>query len=172
MIPMKIGGELTIPIAVFSKGLQGLLQQQLPLIMMVIVTVTFIMTFIAKTFQPAFIKKSDFFYNLLNVSAFWYIVRFCGMVFAILTYFKIGPEAVYADSTGGTLLFDLLPVLFSVFLFAGLFLPFLLNFGLLELCGSLTKKFMRPVFKLPGRSSIDCMAWRRNDRRSPDEQTV
>ncbi|KRT90177.1 YjiH family protein [Bacillus glycinifermentans] len=158
MIPIKIGGELTIPIAVFSKGLQGLLQQQLPLIMMVIVTVTFILTFIAKTFQPAFIKKSDFFYNLLNVSTFWYIVRFCGMVFAILTYFKIGPEAVYADSTGGTLLFDLLPVLFSVFLFAGLFLPFLLNFGLLELCGSLTKKFMRPVFKLPGRSSIDCMA--------------
>ncbi|VEH82445.1 nucleoside recognition domain-containing protein [Bacillus licheniformis] len=80
------------------------------------------------------------------------------MIFAVMAYFKIGPEAVYAKSTGGTLLFSLLPVLFSVFLFAGLFLPFLLNFGLLELCGALMKNLMRPVFKLPGRSSIDCMA--------------
>lgn len=158
IIPVKIEGNLTIPIAVFSNALQKLLQQQLPLIMTVIVTATFILTFITKTFHPAFIKKSEFFYNLLNVSLFWYIVRLFGMIFAVMAYFKIGPEAVYADSTGGTLLFSLLPVLFSVFLFAGLFLPFLLNFGLLELCGALMKKLMRPVFKLPGRSSIDCMA--------------
>jgi nucleoside recognition membrane protein YjiH len=158
MIPVKIEGNLTIPIAVFSNALQKLLQQQLPLIMTVIVTATFILTFITKTFHPAFIKKSEFFYNLLNVSLFWYIVRLVGMIFAVMAYFKIGPEAVYADSTGGTLLFSLLPVLFSVFLFAGLFLPFLLNFGLLELCGALMKNLMRPVFKLPGRSSIDCMA--------------
>lgn len=157
MIPVKIEGNLTIPIAVFSNALQKLLQQQLPLIMTVIVTATFILTFYHQTFHPAFIK-SEFFYNLLNVSLFWYIVRLVGMIFAVMAYFKIGPEAVYADSTGGTLLFSLLPVLFSVFLFAGLFLPFLLNFGLLELCGALMKNLMRPVFKLPGRSSIDCMA--------------
>src|SRR5699024_3150316 len=48
--------------------------------------------------------------------------------------------------------------LFSVFLFAGMFLPFLLNFGLLELVGALMTKVMRPLFKLSGRSSIDCMA--------------
>ncbi|MBG9914566.1 membrane protein [Bacillus sonorensis] len=158
MIPIKVGKDLTIPIAVFSNGLEKLLHEHLPFIMMLIVSATFILTFITKTFHPTIIKKSEFFYNLLNVSVFWYVVRFFGMVFAVLTYFKIGPEAVYAESTGGTLLFNLLPVLFSVFLFAGLFLPFLLNFGLLELFGALMKKLMRPIFKLPGRSSIDCMA--------------
>ena len=45
-----------------------------------------------------------------------------------------------------------------VFLFAGLLLPLLLNFGLLELFGSLLTKIMRPIFNLPGRSAIDCMA--------------
>ncbi|KAA6474767.1 YjiH family protein [Bacillus swezeyi] len=158
MIPVKIEGNLTIPIAFFSNALQELLHQQLPFIMMIIVAATFILTFITKTFHPFFMKKSEFFYNLMNVSLFWYLVRLLGMIFAVMTYFKIGPEAVFADSTGGTLLFELLPVLFSVFLFAGLFLPFLLNFGLLELCGALMKKLMRPIFKLPGRSSIDCMA--------------
>src|SRR5699024_4906485 len=59
--------------------------------------------------------------------------------------------------TGGMLLDDLLHVLFSVFLFAGLFLPLLMNFGLLELFGTLMTKIMRPLFKLPGRSSIDSL---------------
>ncbi|MDA1476772.1 YjiH family protein [Bacillus changyiensis] len=158
MVPIKNGEKLTIPIAVLSDALKELLNHQLPFIMMMIVTVTFILTFITKTFHPSLIKKSDFFNNLLNVSFFWYVIRFFGMIFAIMTFFKVGPSAVYSGSTGGTLLNSLLPVLFSVFFFAGLFLPFLLNFGLLELFGALMKKFMRPVFKLPGRSSIDCMA--------------
>ena len=34
----------------------------------------------------------------------------------------------------------------------------LLNFGLLEFAGTLLSKIMRPVFNLPGRSAIDCLA--------------
>ena len=65
---------------------------------------------------------------------------------------------IWSENTGGLLLYSLLPILFSVFLFAGLFLPLLLNFGLLEFFGTLLTKIMRPIFKLPGRSSIDCIA--------------
>src|SRR5699024_1778629 len=36
--------------------------------------------------------------------------------------------------------------------------PLLMNFGLLELFGTLMTKIMRPLFKLPGRSSIDALA--------------
>src|SRR6185437_6350798 len=45
--------------------------------------------------------------------------------------------------------------LFTIFLFAGLLLPLLLNFGLLEFFGTMMVKVMRPLFKLPGRSSVD-----------------
>ena len=62
------------------------------------------------------------------------------------------------QSTGQMLLGDLLHVLFAVFLFAGLFLPLLMNFGLLELFGTIMTKVMRPLFRLPGRSSIDSLA--------------
>ena len=53
---------------------------------------------------------------------------------------------------------DLLPVLVTVFTFAGLLLPLLLNYGLLEFFGSIFTIVMRPIFTLPGRSSIDCLA--------------
>ncbi len=52
----------------------------------------------------------------------------------------------------------MLPVLFSVFLFAGLLLPLLLNFGLLEFVGALFTRIMRPLFNLPGRSAVNCIA--------------
>lgn len=75
-----------------------------------------------------------------------------------MVYFKLGSEAIYGENTGQLLLGDLLHVLFSVFLFAGLFLPLLTNFGLLELVGTWMTKIMRPLFKLPGRSAIDALA--------------
>ena len=67
-------------------------------------------------------------------------------------------EIIASPDTGSLVLSDLLPVLFSIFLFAGLFLPLLLDFGLLEFIGSLLVKVMRPIFGLPGRSAIDCIA--------------
>ncbi|MDN6409081.1 MAG: YjiH family protein, partial [Tetragenococcus halophilus] len=48
--------------------------------------------------------------------------------------------------------------LFSIFLFAGLILPFLTDFGMLEFVGVLLTPVMRPLFGLPGRSSVDAVA--------------
>ena len=52
---------------------------------------------------------------------------------------------------------DLLTVLVVIFLLAGLLLPLLLDFGLLEFIGALLTKFMRPLFKIPGRAAVDCI---------------
>ncbi|MDT2047223.1 MULTISPECIES: YjiH family protein [Bacillaceae] len=158
IVPFSYKGELTIPIAILANAVQTMLESQLPLIMTIIVVATAAFTILFKLTKPAFIKNSSFLSSLFLVSWVWTITRFVGAVYVILTYFKIGPEAVWSENTGGTLLYDLIPVLFSVFLFAGLLLPLLLNFGLLELCGALFTKFMRPIFTLPGRSSIDCLA--------------
>src|SRR5699024_12020142 len=60
---------------------------------------------------------------------------------------------------GGVLLSEdcFVTFLFTVFLVAGLLLPLLLHFGLLEFFGTMMVKVMRPLFKLPGRSSIDAL---------------
>ncbi len=79
-------------------------------------------------------------------------------MFIFLTYFHLGSDVITSSDTGGLVLNDLLPTLFCVFFFAGLLLPLLLNFGLLELFGTLLTTIMRPLFNLPGRSAIDCVA--------------
>jgi nucleoside recognition membrane protein YjiH len=160
IIPIPKEDGITIPIAILSGWLQDNIGTLVPAIMTGLITITVIGTFITKAAQPDLIKKSPFFHNLFNVTPVWVAVRVLGAVYAIMTLFKLGPEWVWSDATGGLLLNSegLLTILFSVFLFAGLFLPLLLNFGLLELFGALLTKVMRPLFGLPGRSSIDCLA--------------
>ena len=53
---------------------------------------------------------------------------------------------------------DLIPILVCVFLLAGLLLALLLNYGLLDFFGALLIRIMRPIFNLPGRSALDCVA--------------
>ncbi len=158
MTPITKEDEITIPVAMLAGWVGSLFGSSLPYIMTVIMGLTVIGTLLAKTVKPHFIMGSHFFRNLFNVNALWTAVRIIGLTFAIMTLFKIGPEMVWSDVTGTLLLMDLIPILFSVFLFAGLFLPLLMNFGLLELFGALLTKAMRPIFTLPGRSSIDCLA--------------
>ncbi len=158
MIPIPYQKGVTIPIAILSNWLQGLLGESIPSIMTFIILLTFIGSIITKTVKPSFIMDKPFLASLFDVNPVLFIARGLAAVFAIMTLYKIGPEAIWSENTGGLLLESLLSVLFTVFLFAGLFLPLLLNFGLLELFAALLTKVMRPLFKLPGRSAIDCAA--------------
>lgn len=103
-------------------------------------------------------SKSSFWLDIFATTPIWIIVRIVGAVFGFMAYFEFGPEFIISGDTGNLLLADLLPFLFTIFLFAGLLLPLLLNFGLMEFFGSLLKNIMRPLFRLPGRASIDSMA--------------
>lgn len=156
--PVKLEGQFTIPIALLAGGLKNLLANQLTTIVTVIVTFTGLMTIITKIFQPRYITNHTFLNSLFDITPLWALVRVAGMVFVLSAYFKAGPEHIWSPATGGMVLNDLMPTLFSVFIFAGLLLPLLMNFGLLELLGTMMTRIMRPLFNLPGRSAIDCIA--------------
>ncbi|MFD1036910.1 YjiH family protein [Virgibacillus byunsanensis] len=158
MTPVSSDNGLTIPIALMANWVQDKLANQLSAIMMTIIVITAIITVLAKLLGRDSFNKTPFWYQLFHVSNFWAATRVVAAIFAIMVYFELGPEAVHGPDTGQFLLGDLLHILFAVFLFAGLFLPLLMNFGLLELFGTLMTKIMRPLFKLPGRSSIDSLA--------------
>ncbi|MFD2213281.1 YjiH family protein [Metabacillus endolithicus] len=158
VIPISINGEISVTVALLANFIQTLLGETLPYIATFIIFFTAVVSLYTKVFQPKKMINQPFLNKLFNVSWIWQITRVLGMIFSVSALFRIGPSAVWSENTGGLLLYDLIPVLFSVFLFAGILLPLLLDFGLLELCGALFTKVMRPLFTLPGRSSIDCLA--------------
>ncbi|MBN1043801.1 YjiH family protein [Clostridium botulinum] len=153
MTPIMINGQFTIPVAFLSNLVVDTLESVLPLIALILISISAIGSILIKIFKT----ENKVLNSLFNISYSWLSARIIGMIIVIMTYFKVGPEFIWSDSTGGMILFSLLPLLTAVFLFAGLFLPLLLNHGLLEFVGALFTKVMRPLFKLPGRSSIDCI---------------
>lgn len=150
--------EWMVTIAVLANWMAAKIEGVVPWVMtgLLIIAAIGSLFFIAKkeTDEPSFVER------LFNVNLFWTIIRLLGAVFAVMVMFQIGPEAVWSEDTGGMLLAGdgLLSFLFTIFLFAGLLLPLLMNFGLLEFFGSIMVKVMRPLFRLPGRSSIDALA--------------
>jgi nucleoside recognition membrane protein YjiH len=158
MIPVKLFGDWKVPIATLADILSGFIAPVMPW------TATIILIIAALGSVLYLIKGKDeedtsFTTNLFSVSIFWVITRIIGAVLALLVVLQIGPEWIWNENTGGLLLSEdgLVTFLFTIFLFAGLLLPLLLNFGLLEFFGTMMVKVMRPLFKLPGRSTIDAL---------------
>lgn len=169
MLPISYNGSITILVAILSNGLQGLLAEQMLNILLVTVSISALGALITKLFKPYPILNNKFLTMLFNPSWVWLILRLLAFAFiSIIVLVRKGyvvPESlmplveiITSADTGGLVLSDLLPVLFSIFLFAGLFLPLLLDFGLLEFIGCLLVRVMRPIFGLPGRAAIDCIA--------------
>ena len=158
MIPMKIGGDWKVLIATFADLLSGAVAPVMPWTATIILVVAALGSVAFLAVQKDHVKPS-FATNLFKVSIFWTIVRVIGAVLALMVILQLGPEAIWNENTGGLLLSEdgLVTFLFTIFLFAGLLLPLLLNFGLLEFFGTMMVKVMRPVFKIPGRSSIDAL---------------
>mgnify|MGYP003367118244 CR=1 FL=1 len=99
--------------------------------------------------------------SLFRVHWFWTVMRVLAVLFAGMYLFQVGPESFISDYTAGVLITPdggLVTFMFTLFFFAGLLLPLLTDFGLMEFFGSMMVKVMRPLFKVPGRSSIDALA--------------
>lgn len=149
-------GGFTIPIAVLAKSLLGALGDSATVVVTSIIMISAVGSVLALATKPRFVTESKFLSGLFLASPVWLTVRLLGATFVLMAFFGFGPEHVTGGATGGFVLADLLPTLLSVFVFAGLFLPLLTNFGLLELIGTFMTRIMRPLFGLPGRSAVDC----------------
>lgn len=164
--PISDHGNITIPIAVFTKYIQTLFEPYISTILIALMAISFFGGLIYKLIDQYSVRKNkeykvlmySYIESLFRTSNLWLIIRGISFFFVIIITKRVGVEKIYSDATGSMVFHDLLPILFSVFLLAGMFLPLLLEFGLLEFTGTLLQKVMKPVFGLPGRSAIDAIA--------------
>ena len=156
--PINHNGNMTIPIAVMANALLDFMGDGSTAVICLLIAISAITTLAHKFVGIGFIKNNPKLDNLFTLTPFWFCIRMIGFVFAVMMFFGVGPEIIIGDVTGGVVLYDLMPILVCVFLLAGLLLSLLLNYGLLDFFGALLIKIMRPVFNLPGRSALDCVA--------------
>ena len=163
MIPVKFDGSWTIAVKILADMIGNAIGGILPVLCVGIVTVSAIMSVLSLA-KPKFITEHPILKDTFSVSIIWVVIRVLGAIFIWLTFLGVqaGDENTgflhmfTSADTGGFVLGDLLTVLVIIFAIAGLLLPLLLDFGLLEFVGALLTKVMRPLFKIPGRAAVDC----------------
>ena len=163
MIPIQMDGTWTIVVKVIADMIGNALGDFLPLLCVIIVTLSAVLG-VASLRHPTFLTSYPIVDETFSTTPIWAIIRVVGAVFIWLVYLGIGAEDegsiiwMFSNAdNGGFVLGDLLTVLVIIFLLAGLLLPLLLDFGLLEFIGALLTKVMRPLFTIPGRAAVDCI---------------
>lgn len=162
MIPVQYDGSWTIVVKIIADMISGAIGEYLPALCVGIVTLSAVLgvVFLSK---PNFIATYPIVANTFSTTAIWVVIRIFGAIFIWLTFLGVdaGSDSVIglitSDDNGGFVLKDLLSVLVVIFLLAGLLLPLLLDFGLLEFIGAMLTKIMRPLFTIPGRAAVDCI---------------
>lgn len=157
VVPLPAGEDgVSIPIALIAGALQDVLAPALPWIAVAVMAVSVLGVLVVALTKPD-LSARPMVRSLFDVGPVWTVVRVVGLVLGVMTALRIGPEALVGEDTGG-LIMDLVTLMVTVFLIAGLLLPLLLDFGLLEFAGALMRKVMRPLFTVPGRASVSSLA--------------
>ena len=141
-----------------ADALKASLSAQLPAIATGLLLFSAACGLFGSLFKPRWIDERPALRELFILHPFWLGLRVVGALFAAMTFWQFGPEWIWNANTGGVVLKDLAPVLITFFLVAGLVLPLLTDYGLMEFCGTLVRNVFRKVFGLPGRSAIDAIA--------------
>lgn len=157
LIPFTYGDTINVGMGILADWLMDLFDNTLPAITVVVFWISLLLTLYVKVRRPSWVTQSTM-SEIFDIDTGWLLMRILGTLLATMTLFGYGPEFIISDVTGGVMLDDLMPVLFAFFLFAAFFLPFLVDYGFMELIGNLVRKPFRFIFNLPGRSAIDATA--------------
>jgi nucleoside recognition membrane protein YjiH len=158
LTPIVYDGKVTIGLGVMADALKTSLSAWLPAIATGLLLFSAALGLLGSAFKPRWLTQRHALNELFNLHPLWLGLRVLGAVFAAMTFWQFGPEWIWNANTGGVVLKDLAPVLITFFLVAGLILPLLTDFGLMEFCGTLVRNVFRKIFGLPGRSAIDAIA--------------
>ncbi len=154
LFPIPTEKAVTIPLALLAETFRNSFQAFIPSLLLTLIGLSFFLTLFFSLKKTTHVLLS----RLFVVTPGWLLLRTLGTLFYLFVFFEFGPPEFRSETTGGLVALELLPVLLSVFLFASFFLSLLLDFGLLEFFGTLMTPLMRPMFRLPGRSSLDALS--------------
>lgn len=157
LTPIPKGESFTTLISYVTDFLAALLGGSLNYIIMCLLIFSATMSTIDYLFKPDFIRKSENMKKAFSTSLLYVISKIIGAVIVIMVVLNIGPEVIRSADTG-KMMISLCGTLFCIVFALSFILPFLTDCGIMEFFGVILKPIVRPLFKVPGRASIDLVA--------------
>ena len=107
--------------------------------------------------KPEWIRKNHYLTKAFTTTPFYLVSKVLGAVVVCLCVFGNGPAFITSIDTGATMV-DLCCTLVCIVLSFSFMLPFLTDCGIMEFLGVICRPVVRPLFKVPGRASVDLIA--------------
>ncbi|MEZ2458346.1 YjiH family protein [Salinicoccus roseus] len=158
IVPVYFNGQWTIILGIFADYILTGLEGAIPTIITIIMSFFLIVTIYGTLINRNSFKNAPKMRDIFVLDWLWFTLRVLGTLFAIMTVTGFGPVAITSDLTGGTMMNSLVPILATWLLLAAFLMPLLMNFGLMEFIGTFLEPVIRPLYRVPGRSSIDALA--------------
>ncbi len=158
LTPISYQGTTTLIVGIIVDIIEEILGQSLVVIMTLLIVSSSAISLIHALKPMRFIKKTPELSAMFETTKFWLSIRVLGAIMAPLILFHIGPTWLHSDTTGGNILFVLLPACGVWFVASGLLLPLLTDYGAMDFIGAIFQRFSRVLFRLPGRALMDCFA--------------
>ena len=143
--PVSLNNSTTIPLDYIAQTIEKYLPWFGPIFALLIITVGGILPFYDRSWKRDTVTRVLSFLKLLGIGA------------GFMAYFRLGPDWLMKE--------DVLPFLWTkvavpvaiIVPLGSIFLTFIISYGLMEFIGVLMRPVMRPVWKLPGRATVDAL---------------
>lgn len=157
LLPVPVDGSLKIPLGIVTEIVQDWAAAVLPAMVTAVCVISALATLAYSTLARRRGEGSAA-EALLRPGLIWMALRAGGAATALLVFFQAGPQWIWSADIGGLVLNDLMVPAFITIALACIILPFLTEFGLMEIVAGLVERAFRTLFTVPGRSAVDAVA--------------
>ncbi len=157
LIPMKIDGKFVLGVSLLCDVIQKWMTPIVDQLSILFLGVAAGVPILVKLCKPKFITENKTMRSLFDISPVIMGVRIVGFIYVVCYLFQVGPEFIWNPATGGEAYYIVTTIL-TLMVGTCFLISLLTDFGIMDYVGILVRSLMRPLFTLPGRASLDCIA--------------
>ena len=158
LLPFEWHGTVNTLIGHCKEYLLTLMKDDLGSLVVAVSVVTMMLSVSATFVRPEWIMRNQVFRENLVCNPFWFIARFSSIPISMVAVWGSPDMFGLFLKDAQLIVLSLAPKLIMLTFIMALTAPMLLDFGLVQFVAVYASPVMRPLFKVPGRSAVDCIA--------------
>ncbi|MDD4160239.1 MAG: hypothetical protein PHO18_04760 [Synergistaceae bacterium] len=158
LLPFEWHGTVNTLIGHGKEYLLDLLKDQFGNLVLIVSLLTMMLSVAATSIRPEWIMKNQMFKENLICNPFWFVARFASIPIAMVALWGNNEMFGFLFKDAQLIVLNLAPKLIVLTFIMSLTAPMLMDFGLVQFVAVYASPVMRPLFKVPGRSAVDCIA--------------
>ena len=164
LVPFTLHGGPNTLLGHLKETLLALFAGREPELAAAVSTAAAVLALAAKFFRPAWIVRDEILHENLTGGPVWFAARVLAMPVALCVWLgaghaaELGGFAAAFVKEASFIVCGMTPRLVALAVVLGLLSPLVMDFGLVQFIAVYASPVMRPLFRVPGRSAVDCVA--------------